>query len=263
MLPTEELYSSLEIAYAHFNNSLFANTLPSIIFTVQRQKGVMGYFTPDRWGSVKGDKCHEIAINPAYIAQSRMIEVVQTLVHEMTHCWQQCFGSPGRGFYHNKEWAYKMMEVGLMPSSTGEPGGDITGQHMSDYIVKDGLFFKAYGQLFEEQKFKLAWVDRKALPRLHPLNIVSIENTISETENQADDKISVLDFPTTINEAFFDDRIHTATLAELMPYDFVEPTVIKKKVKIRYRCPVCNTNVWGKPNIRIRCEDCNRLFDCE
>jgi len=254
MLPTEELYRSLEIAYAHFNSALFDNKLPHVIFTVQRQKGVMGYFTPDRWGSLQGEKCHEIAINPSYIAQSRMIEIVQTLVHEMTHCWQHCFGKPGRGCYHNKEWAYKMIEIGLMPSSTGEPGGDITGEHMSDYIVKNSAFHTAYGKLFEESKFKLAWVDRKALPRLHQPDIVSIDNAESLTTKSQNAGTT---------DDFLTDEIHTSTFAELMPHDFVETITAKKKVKIRYSCPICYTNVWGKPNIHIRCDDCNTLFESE
>ncbi len=254
MLPTEELYRSLEIAYAHFNAALFDSKLPHVIFTVQRQKGVMGYFTPDRWGSLKGEKCHEIAINPSYIAQSRMIEVVQTLVHEMAHCWQHCFGKPGRGCYHNKEWAYKMMEIGLMPSSTGEPGGDATGEHMSDYIVKKGPFYNAYGKLFEENKFKLAWVDRKALPRLYQPDAISTDIITS---------LSTKEQNTNTIDALLDKELHSLTFAELMPQDFVETIAAKKKVKIRYSCPICYTNVWGKPNIRIRCEDCNVQFVSE
>jgi hypothetical protein len=34
---------------------------------------------------------------------------------------------PKRRNYHNKEWAAKMIALGLMPSSTGMVGGKITG----------------------------------------------------------------------------------------------------------------------------------------
>ena len=155
MHPTTELYDSLQIAFEHFNCALFHSKLEKVIFTVQRQKGVMGYFAPDRWGNIKGRKCHEIAINPSYIANSRLIEVMQTLVHEMVHCWQHCFGTPGRVYYHNKEWAFKMIEIGLMPSSTGEPGGSITGQHMGDYIIDGGQFLKSFLNLETDKIFNL------------------------------------------------------------------------------------------------------------
>jgi len=115
MTPSSELYSSLQIAYTHFNEMLFDGQLPEVIFTVQRHKGVMGYFSPKRWGSLAGRKCDEIAINPSYVGNCRLIEVMQTLVHEMVHCWQYNFGNPGRDYYHNKEWALKMISVGLMP----------------------------------------------------------------------------------------------------------------------------------------------------
>jgi hypothetical protein len=58
----------------------------------------------------------------------------------MVHVWQQEHGEPGRGRYHNREWARKMHGIGLMPSSTGKPGGATTGDSMSDYILEGGRF---------------------------------------------------------------------------------------------------------------------------
>ena len=52
----------------------------------------------------------------------------------MVHLWQHHRGTPGRGRYHNQEWAEKMIEIGLMPTDTGKPGGRITGDHMADPI---------------------------------------------------------------------------------------------------------------------------------
>jgi hypothetical protein len=37
-----------------------------------------------------------------------------------------------------------MERVGLMPSSTGEPGGKRTGQKVSHYILADGPFARAF-----------------------------------------------------------------------------------------------------------------------
>ena len=30
-----------------------------------------------------------------------------------------------------------------------------------------------------------------------------------------------------------------------------------RKMKVRYACPVCAIHMWGRPNLRIRCEACN------
>src|SRR5262249_47443792 len=59
---------------------------------------------------------------------------------EMTHLWQHHCGKPGRGSYHNRQWADQMKTIGLHPSSTGKKGGKETGDSVSHYIVPAGLF---------------------------------------------------------------------------------------------------------------------------
>ncbi|MEX1669439.1 MAG: putative SprT family Zn-dependent metalloprotease [Pseudohongiellaceae bacterium] len=272
MTPSQELYSSLHFAYSHFNDELFGNELPVVIFTVQRTKGVMGYFSPKRWGSLGGRKCDEIAINPAYVANSRLIEVMQTLVHEMVHCWQYNFGNPGRSYYHNKEWAMKMIDVGLMPSSTGEPGGDITGQQMGDYIIEGGRFLVAFTKLEKEGAFQLAWVDRKALPRLFS-PIIADPNTkplliASNTDMPSADATYEIIKHFTEETQLSPVRPHqipieNATYAELMPESFVVSEPPKRKTRYRYHCPGCQVKVYGKPRLSIRCEDCDQSFVSE
>jgi predicted SprT family Zn-dependent metalloprotease len=65
----------------------------------------------------------------------------------MAHLWQQDHGKPSRANYHNKEWARKMEEIGLIPSSTGKEGGKKTGQKMTHYIMSNGPFTKAFNDL--------------------------------------------------------------------------------------------------------------------
>lgn len=266
MHPTTELYSALQLAFEHFNEALFDNALPEVIFTVQRQKGVMGYFAPDRWGNLSGNKCHEIAINPAYIANSRLIEVMQTLVHEMVHCWQHCFGSPGRDYYHNKEWAVKMMDVGLMPSSTGEPGGKITGQHMGDYIIEGGAFLSTFNALVSDKQFQLSWIDRKALPRLFAPVIANPEDPTSAVTTETASWVAThsgladgqgADLITAYAEA------DNVIFSELMPNNFILSETPTRKTRYRYICHGCYAKVYGKPELNIRCDDCNQLFECE
>ena len=45
--------------------------------------------------------------------------------------------------YHNKEWAAKMREIGLMPTDTGQPGGKDTGQKVTHFIEPGGRFEQA------------------------------------------------------------------------------------------------------------------------
>ncbi len=62
------------------------------------------------------------------------------MVHLMLHIWQAHFGSPGRGGYHNREFANMAKTLGLHPSDTGEPGGKETGERISHFVVEGGRF---------------------------------------------------------------------------------------------------------------------------
>lgn len=270
MHPTAEMYESLQLAFDHFNRTLFDEQLPKVILTVQRKKGVMGYFAPDRWGNLGGKQCHEIAINPSYIANCRLIEVMQTLVHEMVHCWQHCFGSPGRDYYHNKEWAMKMIKVGLMPSSTGEPGGAITGQQIGDYIIEGGIFLESFNELKETQQFQLTWIDRRALPRLYDPLIASASHAALEGSGaNASDTVSLTAASSeTRSVRSADIPTHYLSPAErsyseMLPGTFFIDEAPQRKTRYRYICYGCYSKVYGKPNLNIRCEDCDRSFECE
>lgn len=160
--PTAEAYGDLQKAYDFYNRRLFEGKLPACLITLQRKRGAYGYFSADRWQSGRA-KSDEIALNPDHIAKDTVKEVLSTLVHEMVHLWQHHFGKPGRGRYHNREWAGQMLEIGLHPSSTGEPGGAMTGDQMSDYVVKNGPFDVVTRELLGTG-FKIKWLDRFAVP---------------------------------------------------------------------------------------------------
>lgn len=264
MHPSHALYQALQTAYDHFNRELFENRLPELIFTVQRQNDVLGYFAPERWVSPEGERCHEIAINPSHMGQSRVIDVLQTLAHEMVHCWQYCFGSPGRRCYHNKEWAQKMIAIGLQPSSTGAPGGEITGQHMSDYPLAGGRFLSACESLVRNKAFRLPWIYRLALRKdimQDPSDSTESEDAPPKPESAASSlTASLLDnqssfaipSPDPTPEAFLQ-----STYRDVLPEGTFLVPPLPTRSKVKYECPGCRVGVWGKPGIRLICGDCN------
>jgi hypothetical protein len=141
-------YGGLQEAYDHFNAALFDGALPDVFITYQRKANSFGYFSPDRFsGRIGKFGKHELALNPDGFIGHSDEQIVQTLVHEMTHVWQHSFGKPSKRGYHNKEWAAKMKTIGLQPSSTGMVGGKETGQRMMDYIIPDGPFSTAFARL--------------------------------------------------------------------------------------------------------------------
>lgn len=159
--PTMQIYSELQYAYDFFNQALFANQLPEcIILLYNKEKRVCGYYSKGRFKNSQDKECDAIALNPQYFEKHNIIEVMQTIVHEMCHMWQAHFGERrSLRSYHNKEWGEKMESVGLMPSHTGKPGGKKTGQKMADYPIEGGLFLQVCERLITPE-YDLSWHDR-------------------------------------------------------------------------------------------------------
>lgn len=239
-------YALLEEAYQHFNRTLFENRLPACMLTLQRYRNTMGYFSAERWVNASGETAHEIALNPAYFARHRVIEVLQTLVHEQVHLWQHLHGNHrSRSGYHNREWAGKMREIGLMPSSTGETGGRQTGQTMSDYPVAGGPFVAACVSLVEAG-YELGWIDTE--PALDAACQWRDSEAHSACLEELDGVADVLLRPVPTELAYEEIQWSDARAR------------VKQQSKSKYSCPGCATNVWGKPGLHIVCGECGVRF---
>jgi hypothetical protein len=150
-------YQGFQDAYDFFNRELFAGSLPQVLVTLQRHANTRGYFSPERFsGRIDKAAVHELALNPDNFTGRTDEMILSTLVHEMCHVWQQTHGKPPRRSYHDRQWAAKMREIGLQPSSTGEEGGKETGQSMSHAIIPEGRYAQAYAKL-AATGFQLHW----------------------------------------------------------------------------------------------------------
>jgi predicted SprT family Zn-dependent metalloprotease len=163
--PTKKTYAALQAARNHFNKALFGGELPPCLVTFQRRANAFGYFAHDRFEN-RADRSttDEIALNIKHFNTRQPGEILSTLVHEMVHLKQQHFGKPGRGRYHNKEWADMMSEIGLEPSDTGQPGGRRTGDRVSHWIMPDGPFDVACKTFLAKNEW-LLWGDRPIEPK--------------------------------------------------------------------------------------------------
>ena len=209
----------LQFAFNVFNQSIFEAELPEVIITTQSKNGSRGHFGHDRW--TNGDTTiHEINLNPNHLLTDER-RALSTLVHEQVHLWQQVFGKPGRGAYHNKQWADKMREIGLPPMSltTGEKG---TGQSVTHNIQEGGLFDLAYTVLVELDD----WTGL-TLARLDDYGMLP-DGTIPGVDGE-DGK--------------------------------PKPKKPAKKSKFKYSCTGCNANVWGKADLKIGCLACESVME--
>lgn len=165
--PTAVQFAAYRAQYDYFNRKLFGGSLASVLLNFSRASAkTLGSFAPKRWG--KGNaSAHEISLSPSWLALRTPKETASTLVHEMVHAWQEEHGDPGRGRYHNQEWADKMKSLGLQPTSTGEPGGAETGDSMTHMIVKGGAFERAFDAMPKASHLPWSSFDkqREAKPR--------------------------------------------------------------------------------------------------
>jgi predicted SprT family Zn-dependent metalloprotease len=237
MKPTAVTYAELQQAYDTFNRLLFDNKLPECLITLQRTKSSLGYFSAERFSNHDGEKTDEIAMNPTYFAVVPLLEIMQTMCHEMAHLEQHHFGTPGRGRYHNVEWANRMESVGLMPSSTGQPGGKKTGDHVADYPIEGGRFLAACEELLT-QDFKISWYDRFSTPAAIEIG----QNSFSLT----------LDLPEGVTAIAAMEGVELAEASGGIEGE-------NKSHRSKYTCS-CEINLWGKPGLNIICGDCGNAF---
>ena len=223
---TEELYGALSKAFKIFNAKLFDGELPDVVFTVDRSaKSALGFFWHKIWENAKnGDRIDEICINASYLKERTLTDILSTLIHEMCHLWQYAHGKPSRNGYHNKQWAEKMKEIGLYPSDTGAVGGKETGQRMTHYIMEKGPFAALAAPMIADG-FTLKYTAG------NPLLAGKKKPGEDGDDNESD-------------------------------ADESEKTKSPKK-KVKYTCSGCDMKVWGKPDLRVICGECEQELDSD
>lgn len=240
--PTAQAYGELRHAFEVFNERLFDGQLPSPLITLQREPRTCGYFAGKRFVGQDGVTSDELALNPEYFACMSLCEVLQTLAHEMTHVWQAHFGRPGRGRYHNAEFARKMIDIGLMPSTTGQPGGQQTGDRMSDYPIVGGKFLQVVDHLVRDLNFSITWYDRTVPTAAEISPTVQLEGLPpAALLVPANHGLKVIRRPTGGSS-------------------MGGASTPAKTGRHKYQCPKCQANAWARPKLNIACVDCGEDF---
>jgi predicted SprT family Zn-dependent metalloprotease len=240
--PTQQFYELLQHAYKFFNESLFADErLPDCLITVQREKSTMGYFSPNRWENDSGKKVHEIALNSSYFAEHEVIEIFQTLVHEMCHVWQYEYTQLKKSSlrtYHNREWSNKMIAIGLMPT---DKNGKRTGQKIWDEPINDGLFEESCKALIRSD-FTIKWIDK--FPAAKECDSHLSEH--NEQKSHSKELLYLYNKPPII-------IANTSSIRKIK-------IAAKAKKKYKYSCKSCGNILWGKHGIKVSCIECNSIL---
>ncbi len=273
MKPTDQ-YIKLDLAYDYYNKKLFQDKLPKAFLILNRRDCVVGHYGPKRFeDKTGGGQLDEICLNPDFFFKEEAI--LATLVHEMAHQWQQHHGKTSRGGYHNAQWGRKMESIGLMPSDTGKPGGKKFGQQMDHYIMDGGKFQKITKQLLKSKKI-IDWISLTYESQIR-IKIATLEDGYILISGEDVRGLSIGDRFSTgygvyeveeIGEAGEDGKVKVK-VKTIRGIDGIEDGTegilkryrAKKKNKIKYTCPDCGLNVWGKPDLRILCCDCSEHLE--
>ena len=250
--PTDDIYQTLVNAYSFFNENLFDGMLPTdCVISIRARNRTMGYFSANRFAHrEEGRFSHEIAFNPEYFGTTPIIETMQTLVHEMAHEFQYIFGEPSRKTYHNKEWADLMESMGLIPSSTGMPGGSRTGQKMADYPKTGGKFELLCRELFQDGCY-MRWYDR-VLP------IKKFDAVHNEDNNQnLDDNEMLSSDGLDGDEAEIVEQLIAPVDTDAM--EFLASESSQQAGRQKFQCPECLSNIWAKPSNESICGLCFKV----
>ena len=236
-MPNEHVkdYITLSDCYDLLNEAFFSSTLRGCVLTFEDRGQHYGYYRPNGFiGRDGGDRRDEICLNPRhFLSNTGDLELLQTLLHEQVHQWQFQFGKPSLRTYHNREWANKMLSVGLTPSSSGRPGGKMTGQHMADYPTEGGKFLKIANEILVKKSLITWYKEGVAIKRAQ--EYVAHPDSKDRTAPE-----------------------FVATLAAtLPPEEDVKPQ--KPPSKVAYQCEECGIKVWGKPNLSLICGDCHSI----
>lgn len=211
--PTNAQSAAYCAMWSYFNAVLFGGALDHVILNFSRLARSLGFFAPERWHDGADNVTHEISLNPAHLRRDNQKDAASTLVHEMAHAWRHGQPKPPKHGYHDRVWADKMEELGLMPSDTGAPGGARLGYKMSHYIVAGGAFERAFDAMPEACR----------LPWMCGIDDEARGGKKSKKEAKKEQEAA-------------------------------------RKVKVKYSCPGCALNVWGRAGLRLCCEDCDQAL---
>lgn len=236
-MPLEHVqdYVTLSDCYDRFNESLFDGQLRGCVLTFEDRGQHCGYYRQcgfiERSGEERRD---EICLNPKYfLSNTGDLELLQTLVHEQVHQWQFQFGKPSLRTYHNREWADKMLSIGLVPSDTGRPGGRMTGQKMADYPDENGRFLQIAREILGAKTLVRWYKEGVAIQRAQEYAVMP-----------------AADLPPVV----------AALAASMSVKDGEEQVTTKPPVsaasKVSYQCVECKARAWGKPGLNLICGRC-------
>jgi hypothetical protein len=110
----DALHAEVARAFDFFNHRFWGGQLPTPIFAFFRQPPNgrrLGHYWARSWRAPDGTLRDEIILYADLALERGMAAVLETLLHEAVHVWQEHFGKPSG---HNAQWHAEAARVGLV-----------------------------------------------------------------------------------------------------------------------------------------------------
>jgi predicted SprT family Zn-dependent metalloprotease len=220
--PTLEQMTAYQQAFDYFNEQLFGNHLPQVILNFSRSGShTIAFYAPKRWQ--QDEKIvDQKALDEISLNPKYLGMSMEEIMSSLVHEMVHLWQF---ALGHPSRRSYHNREWAMKMKEVGlqpdDGTGKETGQNVSHRIMEGGLFQKAF----------------QAMPESHSL-------------------------PWRVFVEGDEERGGEGT-GEAGKQPGEEPTAKPKSKsgkRLKYSCPSCDTNIWGKEGLRIGCIDCGEVF---
>jgi len=220
--PTLEQMTAYQQAFDYFNQELFGNHLPQVILNFSRSGShTIAFYAPKRWQQEE-TRVDQQALDEISLNPKYLGMSMEEIMSSLVHEMVHLWQF---AFGNPSRRSYHNKEWAMKMKEVGlqpyDGTGKETGQNVSHKIIEDGLFQKVF----------------QTMPESHSLPWrVFIEGDGERGGKKA-----------------------TGEGKQLGKEPTSQPKS-KSGKRLKYSCPSCETNIWGKEGLRIGCIDCEEEF---
>lgn len=219
-------YKAYERAFDTLNNRLFDGKLPEVVLTLRAGRNANGYAWAKRF------KIHDS-------------ETPQDATEDST-ALMEMEDADFQGTVIEKETLQAFDEIAINPATANRPARDVLGTLLHEMChVWQFNFGKASRNGYHNQQ----WAGKMIEVGLRPFSIQNPDKMVGQKVTHTIEEGGAADLIfREIEDSFGADLV-----IELPNIEAKRPA---KNSKVKFTCPVCGANAWGKESLRIMCADC-------
>ena len=224
-------YKAYERAFDALNTELFDSILPSVVLTLRAGRNTHGYAWAKRF------KLHD--------AEMVQLDVEYSGNHVNDEMEEDDDTVTLDGTVYD--------EIAINPATASRSPRDVLGTLLHEMVH---VWQFNFGKPSRNGYHNAEWANKMLTVGLKPFNVKNPDSMTGQGCSHAIEIDGAADI------------LFARLLADFGPDLVVElPTATTKKAvknsKVKFTCPECGCNAWGKDTLRVRCDECDRLMESE